>query len=154
MHHLDQRTLLKIVVIVATAVVVMYYAVFSVSTLEEQSTTATVSPSTLLAEGNHEQAIKLYKERIAQLDEIRVETSVGLANAYVENDQLADAEAMYRKVIQIDAETKDAYIGLARLMIDQGRFNEATEIARAGLVELPDDIDLLKLEDDIIQTKE
>ncbi|MBI4022588.1 tetratricopeptide repeat protein [Candidatus Berkelbacteria bacterium] len=149
MRHMDSQLLLKIVVIVATAVVVIYFG--SLGYLDFTSTTSGIAttPEELMAAGNYDRAIKSYRTQIANLETLTTNAQLGLAQSYERNEQPAEAEATYRKVVTSDPTEKDAYVGLSRLLIEQGRYDDATTLLTAGLAELPDDIDLLKLKDDL-----
>lgn len=150
MHHLDSQLLLKIVVIVATAVVIVYFG--SIGYLDFTASTATPdnsSSSALVKSGNYARAIKSYRAEINTLETQSVNALLALADVYAKNEQPAEAEATYKKAIARDPETVDAYLGLAKLQRDQARYAEAETTVTAGLVELPNDVNLLKFKDDL-----
>lgn len=151
-YHLEYQSLLKILVVIATAVVVVYLSAIGYLDFTSSSDRTALSPSeagdTLVANGNYAEAITLYQEQVVELDEAVVEANLGLAQSYQGASQLADAEAIYRRVIRLDASQKAAYIGLARVLIDQGKYAQARTELKAGLVAFPNDVDLLKLDDE------
>ena len=151
-YHVDYHTLLKILVVLSTAVVVVYlsaigYLDFSGST-SSNTLTPTEAGDALVASGSYQEAVELYTDQIASLETGLVEANLGLGQAYQSGNQLADAAAIYRRVIRLASDAKTAYIGLARVLIDQGLYAEAQTELVAALVAFPNDVDLLKLDDE------
>lgn len=154
MHHIDRDMLLKIVVIVTTAVVFVYFGALGYLDFIANAPTIATTAEELVKRGSYDRAIRTYRAELQQLDTQTVNTLLGLAIAYERNEQLAEAEATLRKVITRDSEEKDAYVLLANLLIDQGRVPDAQLVVAAAEKAIPNDADLGRLADDLRQSAE
>lgn len=148
MHHLDQHVLVKLVVVISTAVVIIYFSAVGyinfdgTTTSTDAAMTPTEAGQQLADEGKYDEAISLYKEQIAALEGELAVANLNLADAYQANQQPADAEAVYRRVLRLQDETEAAYVGLANVLVDQGKTDEATTVVKQGLLQFPGDTDL------------
>lgn len=155
MKHFDYQLLLKIVIVVSTAVVIVYAASIGYLDLASNGSFSADTPAErALAAGDYSGAAQSYRQEVQTLEGKLVDAYLGLAAAYMGEKQSADAEAIYRKVIVLDPTAKKAYVKLARLLIEQGRVEEAKPVISAGLEQFPQDRDLAKLDDDVNQPEE
>lgn len=65
--------------------------------------------------------------------------SLAEADRYLETMDYENAEASYRKAIEIAPREKEPYLGLIQICISQGRFEEAAATAREAQQNLPDE---------------
>lgn len=148
MHHIDQHVLLKLVVVISTAVVIVYFSAIGyisfdgTPTTTETVLTPTQAGEQLAEEGKYDEAIALYTEQIQTLEVELATANLNLADTYQANQQPADAEALYRRVIRLQDETKAAYVGLANVLVDQGKQADASAVIKQGLAKFPGDVDL------------
>ncbi len=148
MHHIDQHVLIKLVVVISTAVVIIYFSAIGYISFDGQEPVidAALSPTEagqqLADEGKYDEAIVHYMAQIAALEAELATANLGLADTYQTAQQPADAEAIYRRVLRIEGETKAAYVGLATVLVDQGKKAEASAVIAQGLVKFPGDVDL------------
>lgn len=153
MHHLDQHVLIKLVVVLSTAVVIVYFAALGyIDFAPTQSTgdaaavtalTPTQAGQALVDDGEVEEAISLYRTQVATLEGELATATLNLAGAYQASLQLADAEALYRKALRLDPLSLPAYLGLATVLADQNQAAQAATVVSAGLEQFPGDADLL-----------
>lgn len=152
MHHLDHHVLIKLVVVLSTAVVIVYFSAigyldFSPAT---NQTDAALSPTeagqSLVDTGEYEEAIALYRDQIATLETELESANLNLADAYADNQELADAEAAYNKVLRLNSQLQPAYVGLAQVLVDQGKYVEAAGVIASGLTAFPADRELVDLD--------
>lgn len=154
-RHFDYQMLLKIVVIVSAAVVIVYASSLGyLDFISSQTIKPTTPAERQLANGDYTGAAQSYRDQVQALEGNLVDAYLGLAAAYNGEKQSADAEAIYRKVIVLDPTAKKAYLGLARLLIEQGRIEESKPVISAAIEQFPTDVDFLKLDDDINQPEE
>lgn len=151
MRHIDQHVLLKLVVVISTAVVIIYFSAigyidFGSSTSSSATNDAALTPTEagqqLASAGKYDEAITLYKDQITALETELATANLNLADTYQANQQPADAEALYRRVIRLQDQTKAAYVGLANVLVDQGKKTDASTVIKQGLVKFPGDVDL------------
>jgi len=148
MHHLDQHVLIKLVVVLSTAVVIIYFSAIGYINFDgnSSSTDAALTPTEagqqLADEGKYDDAIALYQQQIRALEGELATANLNLANTYQANQQPADAEALYRRVLRLQDETEAAYVGLANVLVDQGKKDDAKRTIQQGLAKFPADADL------------
>lgn len=154
MRHLDQYLLMKLVVVLSTAVVIVYFAALgyidftspTTSTDTDTAETPSEAGQDLVAHAEYDAAIELYSDQIAALEAELVTANLDLAAAYASNQEPGDAEAVYRRVLRLDSHRKNAYAGLVEVLLDQKKVTDATTIVTAGLQLFPGDADLVALQ--------
>lgn len=138
----------KLVVVITTAVVIIYFSAVGYIDFSPSQPTidAALSPTEagqqLVADGKYDEAIALYKQQITALEGELATANLNLADTYQAAQQPANAEALYRRVLRLQDETKAAYVGLANVLVDQGKTAEASAVITEGLAHFPGDADL------------
>jgi len=97
-------------------------------------TPAEISAATGLArlhtvEGEHEQAVRIYRELLAASDDAPF-VRLGLAAALFQKGDLAAAAAEYRRILAEEADSPIALYNMARTLERQGRKAEAAVFAQ------------------------
>ena len=87
--------------------------------------------------GQTEQIAPLFKEVLAQ-EQLPPEVAVDIAGVFSRINRQQEAERIYHRVLAVDPEVEDAWLGLAELKLAQGHRHEAIAIYRKAARHLPD----------------
>ncbi|WP_374653773.1 tetratricopeptide repeat protein [Dongia sp.] len=91
--------------------------------------------------GQFDKALICFREAILH-DPTFVDAHFNAGEILYQLDRMAEAEACFREALRLDPKCAPAYASLAQAIHDQQRPDQAMEVIRAGLAELPEDEDL------------
>ncbi|WP_303977171.1 tetratricopeptide repeat protein [Dongia mobilis] len=91
--------------------------------------------------GQFDKAMICFREAVLH-DPTFVDAHFNLGEILYQLDQMPEAEACFREAVRLDPKCAPAYASLAQALHDQSRPDDAMEVIRAGLAELPEDEDL------------
>ncbi|HUL77578.1 MAG TPA: tetratricopeptide repeat protein [Vicinamibacteria bacterium] len=88
--------------------------------------------SALAREGKTDEAIAAYEAILARTPGVPL-VQYGLGSAYKKKGDLAKAEAAMRRSFELDPQYVDGYVGLATLLAESGKRDQALEVVQQGV---------------------
>jgi tetratricopeptide (TPR) repeat protein len=96
-----------------------------------------------LTEGNHEAAVRHFKQAISQRGRETTETLVDLGGAYDYGDQAPQALRQYEKALRLQKDAVEPQVGLSDLLKRYGRYRDSIERLQQALNLEPENPHLL-----------
>lgn len=90
--------------------------------------------------GQLDKALICFREAVLHQGDF-LDAHFNLGELYYHLDMVADAEAQFRRCIDLNPEFHHAYVSLAQCLHDQGRREEALELLKRAQARFPDDED-------------
>ncbi len=95
-----------------------------------------------LKEKNYREALVNYKQALIK-NSGSIKANLGFAKSSLSLGSKLDAEAGFKRTLELDAKNKEAIAGLAEIQADLGKFKEAEELLEKSLKEEPYNPELL-----------
>lgn len=90
------------------------------------------------AAGKPDEALAIYTDLMAKNPTVH-QIPYNMAAVYSQKKDLANAEAMYKKALEVKPDYADALVGLSNLMVNAGRAGEATDLLAKAMAANPSD---------------
>lgn len=96
----------------------------------------------LAASGKPDEALAVYTDLQAKNPTVH-QIPYNMAAVYVQKKDWANAEAMYKKALEVKPDYSDAIVGLSNVLVNTGRAGEAADLIAKGAAANPSDGKLL-----------